>query len=338
MILSLYPLRFVRIYANIIMNGKIYGSYSKQVYRLPAFAWKCWCGCMASTFLSFKGLGMAQTKRYKPNENGKKPFFLKGVLLYILPIPILWTLFFALLNGEFRLIIVNGIAYALFLLAASIARRGFLIEREYKNSILAKAPKIKYKSIASLIITIATFFTSYFATANGLFLSILLGLVSFVGFYLYYGLDPRDDKVGELNIGVSAEDVIDITSKARGKITNIKKFQHTISDTGINTKLDSIVKETQNIITAVEENPNDLSRARKFFNVYLHRTERITAEYASNVKSKNIDSKMRANYLHLLETVEDTIHQQKERLNEDDITRLDVQIEALTKQLKNEGV
>ena len=281
---------------------------------------------------------MAQTKRYEPNKNGKKPFLLKGILLYLLPLPILLTLFFALLNGEFRLIIVNGIAYALFLFAASIARRGFVIEREYKNSILAKAPKIKYKSIASVIITVATFFTSYFATANGLFLSILLGLVAFVGFYLYYGLDPRMDKVGELNIGVSAEDVIEITSNARKRVENIKKLQNTISDTTVNTKLDAIIKETQNIITAVEENPNDLSRARKFFKVYLHRTEMITKEYASNVKSKNIDEKMRANYLHLLETVEETIYQQKERLNEDDITRLDVQIEALTKQLKNEGV
>ncbi len=281
---------------------------------------------------------MAQTKRYQPNQNGKKPFFLKGILLYLLPLPLLWTLFFALLNGEFRLIIVNGIAYALFLLGASIARRGFVIEYEYKHSILAKAPKIKYKSIASVIITVATFFTSYFATANGLFLSILLGLVAFVGFYLYYGLDPRVDKVGELNIGVSAEDVIEITSKAKDRIENIKKLQHTISDLEVNSKLDSIVKETQNVITAVEENPNDLSRARKFFNVYLHRTEKITAEYATNVKNKNIDSKMKANYLHLLDTVEETIYQQKERLNEDDITRLDVQIEALTKQLKNEGV
>jgi len=281
---------------------------------------------------------MAQTKRYEPNKNSKKPFFLKGILLYLLPLPILWTLFFALLNGEFRLIIVNGIAYALFLLGASIARRGFVIEKEYKNSILAKAPKIKYKSIASVIITVATFFTSYFATANGLFLSILLGFVALVGFYLYYGLDPRADKVGELNIGVSAEDVIEITSNARKRVENIKKLQHTISDTTVNAKLDSIIKETQNIITAVEENPNDLSRARKFFKVYLHRTEMITKEYASNVKSKNIDEKMRANYLHLLETVEETIYQQKERLNEDDITRLDVQIEALTKQLKNEGV
>jgi len=281
---------------------------------------------------------MAQAKRYKPNQNGKKPFFLKGVLLYLLPLPILWTLFFSLLNGNFRLIIMNGIAFAMFLLGASIARRGFLIEKEYKNSILAKAPKIKYKSIASIIITIATFFTSYFATANGLFLSILLALVAFVGFYLYYGLDPRVDKVGELNIGVRAEDVIEITSTAKKRIRTIKKLSSDINDNEVDMHLTSIITETEGIIKAIEENPNDLSRARKFFNVYLHRTEAITDEYAQNLKNKNIDKQMRVNYIHLLETVEKTIHQQKERLNEDDITRLDVQIEALTKQIKNEGV
>jgi len=281
---------------------------------------------------------MAKAKRYQPDQNSKKPFFLKGILLYILPLPILWTLFFALLNGDFNGIIVNGIAYALFLLAASIARRGFIIEYEYKNSILAKAPKIKYKSIASVIIAVATFFTSYFATANGLFLSILLALVSFVGFYLYYGLDPRVDKVGELNIGVSAEDVIEITSKAKERIKNIKKLKYEIADSSVSQHLDSITKETETIIEAIEKDPNDLSRARKFFNVYLHRTEKITEEFADNLKKNNIDEKMRTNYMHLLETVETTIKEQKQRLNEEDITRLDVQIEALTKQIKHEGV
>jgi 5-bromo-4-chloroindolyl phosphate hydrolysis protein len=281
---------------------------------------------------------MAHVKKYNPTKNGKKTLFLKGILLYLLPLPILWTLFFALLNGEFRLIIVNGIAYALFLLGASFARRGFVIEKEYKNSILAKAPKIKYKSIASVIISVATFFTSYFATANGLFLSILLGLVAFVGFYLYYGLDPRVDKVGELNIGVRAEDVIEITSKAKQRIKTIKKLSNEIADSEVETHLGTIINETEGIIKSIEENPNDLSRARKFFNVYLHRTEAITDEYAQNLKNKNIDTKMRKNYIHLLETVKETIIKQKERLNEDDITRLDVQIEALTKQIKNEGV
>ncbi|MCH9812795.1 MAG: 5-bromo-4-chloroindolyl phosphate hydrolysis family protein [Epsilonproteobacteria bacterium] len=263
---------------------------------------------------------------------------IKGILLYIFPFPLLLALFSALLHGDIRGILVNGMAYALFLLGATVARRGFLMEKEYKESILAKAPKIKYKTIASAIITIAVFFTSFFATANDLFLSIVLAVVAFIGFYLYYGLDPREDKVGELNIGVSAEEVIEITSVAKARIENIQKLKKSIGDLEISQQLERIIKETEQVIVSVESNPNDLSRARKFFNVYLHRTEKITQEYANNLKNENIDSTMKSNYLHLLETVESTIHEQKARLNEDDITRLDVQIEALTKQLKNEGV
>jgi len=281
---------------------------------------------------------VVKTKKYQPSQNSKKPFFIKGILLYILPLPILLTLFFALLNGDFQGIIINGIAYALFILGATIARKGFLFEIEYNKSILAKAPKIKYKSISAVIITIATFFTSYMAAGNGLFLSILLAMVSFIGFYLYYGLDPRVDKVGELNIGVSAEEVIRITGLAKDKISDIKKLKISINDPQISKELDSIIKETEHVIKTVEENPNDLSRARKFFNVYLDRTQKITKEYEVNLLKENIDKKMRTNYIHLLETVERTIHEQKEKLNEDDITRLDVQIEALTKQIKNEGV
>lgn len=281
---------------------------------------------------------MAKAKRYTPDSSNDKKLFIKGILLYVLPIPILWTLFFALLNGDFSGIVANGIGFSLFLLAATLARRGFMIENKYKKSTLAKAPKIKYKSIASVVLAGATLFTSLFATANGLFLSILLGLVAFIGFYLYYGLDPRVDKVGELNIGVNAEEVIKITNQARDRVKNIKRLEHRISDTEVSGYLNSIVKETEGIIDSVEEDPNDLSRARKFFNVYLHRTEKITEEFEDNLKNGNIDEKMRKNYLHLLETVEETIHKQKERLNEDDITRLDVQIESLTKQIKNEGV
>jgi len=139
--------------------------------------------------------------------------FIKGLLLYILPLPILLTLFLALLNGDFIAIVTNGVAYGLFLLGATTARKGFLIEKEYKDSTLAKAPKIKYKSISAVILALALVFTSYFCTSNGLFLSILLGVVSFIGFYPYYGLDPKVDKIGDLNIGVNAGDVIEITSK-----------------------------------------------------------------------------------------------------------------------------
>ncbi len=275
-------------------------------------------------------------KRYDPKK--EKITTLKGVFLYLLLIPIIITLIFAFLQGNISAIISNTISFGLFLLTASIAKRGFKVEKVYTNSKLAKAPTLPYKTTAAFMLGISTFYTSNFCTSNTFMLSIILGISAFVGFYLYYGLDPRKDKIGNLRFGANAEDVIRITGEAKEKIANLKNLKHKI-DTQISKDiLTNIIAQTQEIIDAIEENPNDLDRARKFFNIYLARTEKITTEYVDNIKNNNIDDKMRKSYSHLLTSVQQTIVQQKEKLNDDDLIKLDVQIEALTKQLKHEGV
>ncbi len=281
---------------------------------------------------------MAKAKRYNPEEDGSKPFFIKGVMLYILALPLIIALFFALLKGTSGSILTLGIATVLYLLGATIARRGFLIERSYNKSLLAKAPKQKYKTISAIVLAFATFYTSFFTTNNGLILSIVLGIVLMIGFYLYYGFDPVKDKVGELGIGVTAEEVIEITNRAKKSVEKLKKVRQRIKDPEVQNMIDSVTKETEDVIEAIEKDPNDLSRARKFFNVYLHRTEQISQEYLKNLEHDNIDETLKENFKGLLTSVTQTIAEQKVRLNEDDITRLDIQIEALNKQLKSEGV
>ncbi len=263
---------------------------------------------------------------------------MRGILLYLLPAPVLITAIVSFLRGDVSAIITNSIAFALFLLAATLARRGFLQEKLYHDSTLIKAPKLPYKTVSALFLSIATFYTSYFATDNTFILSILLGLASFVGFYLYYGFDPRSDKIGDLPVGVNAEDVIEITQNARARITKLKSLKRELSDFASKEHLQSIIWETEEIITSIEKDPADLSRARKFFKIYLARTENITEEFVENLKNNNIDEKMTANYNRLLKSVQETIKEQKEKLNDDDILRLDVQIEALTKQINHEGV
>ena len=281
---------------------------------------------------------MALAKRYDPTIDGKKPFFIKGILLYILALPLILSLFFALVSGKSAAILTLAIATVLYLLGATVARKGFLAEREYNKSILAKAPKHKYKTVSAIILAFATFYTSLFATQNSLILSIILALFFLIGFYLYYGFDPLEDKVGELGIGVTAEEVIEITGRAKKSVNHLKKIRQRVKDPEVEAMIDSVVRETEDVIGAIEKDPNDLSKARKFFNVYLYRTEQISKEYLKNLENDNIDETLRKNFKELLQSVTKTIHEQKARLDEDDITRLDIQIEALNKQLKNEGV
>jgi len=278
---------------------------------------------------------MSKAKRYGQNP---KAFTMKGILLYLLPAPILITAIFSFLHGNSAAIITNSIAFGLFLLTAALARRGFLQEALYHDSTLVKAPKLPYKTVAALFLAIATFYTSYACTDNTLFLSILLALASFVGFYLYYGFDPRDDKLDNLPAGVDAQDLIEVTQNARTRLSALKSHKSKLKNFESKEHLQSIIMETESIVSAIEKDPSDLTRARKFFKIYLARTENITDEFIENLDNGNIDDTMIKNYNTLLKSVKETIKAQKEKLNDDDILRLDVQIEALTKQINHEGI
>jgi 5-bromo-4-chloroindolyl phosphate hydrolysis protein len=235
-------------------------------------------------------------------------------------------------------IIKYGIAYALFMLGASTAKKGFDFEKLYTNSALAKAPRLPYKTIGALIIAVATFYTSLFCVDNTLFFSIVIAISSLFGFYLFYGFDPRSDKIGDLRVGVRAEDVIETTNEAKAKVESLKSFKREIKVLKTQEHLDDIIKETESIITSIEEDPNDLSKARKFFKIYLDRVGNITAEFVANLKAGNINDELSNNYDELLISMKKTIEEQKEKLNDDDILSLDIQIEALAKQLNHEGV
>jgi 5-bromo-4-chloroindolyl phosphate hydrolysis protein len=279
---------------------------------------------------------MSKAKRYdasKKNISG-----LTGILLYLLPTPILLAIIISFFGDSGISIIKYGVAYGLFILAAVVAKKGFTFEKLYKDSALAKAPRLPYKSVAALLLAIATFYTSLFCVDNTLFFSFVISLSSLFGFYLFYGFDPRSDKVGDLRVGVRAEDVIATTNDAKAKVESLKDFKTQIKDLKTKEHLDDIIKETESLITSIEKAPNDLSKARKFFKIYLDRVGNITGEFVTNLKAGNINDELSSNYDELLVSMKKTIKEQKEKLNDDDILSLDIQIEALAKQLNHEGV
>ncbi len=69
---------------------------------------------------------MSKAKRYTNKSQNVRNFTLKGILLYLLPAPILLTAIIAFLRGDVSAIITNSIAFSLFLLVASLAKRGFV--------------------------------------------------------------------------------------------------------------------------------------------------------------------------------------------------------------------
>ena len=263
---------------------------------------------------------------------------LKGVLLYFLPLPVLIATIVSLVQGNFWKTIILGSSFAGFMLAAVIARHGLKIESTFARKKFAKAPGTPYKTVAAIILGITTALTAFFATEHSLFSSILTGTAALLGFMFSYGLDPRKDKTGNISLGVSAEEVIAALEVAEIKISGLETAKRNIKNLDFKKRLDRIIKKAREILSVIEDDPRDLQRARKFLKVYLSGAERVTQKYAQTHKRDATTDTLDANFSRVLDSIEQTFTIQKTKLKENDQFDLDVQIEVLETQLKQEGI
>ena len=263
---------------------------------------------------------------------------LKGILLYLLPMPVLIAAVVSLIQGNFWKTIVLGSSFAGFMLAAIIARHGLRIESTFERKKFAKAPGTPYKNVAAIILGITTALTAYFATEHSLISSALTGAAALLGFIFSYGIDPRKDKTGNISLGVTAEEVIEALEVAEIKIDNLETAKRNIKNLDFKHRIDRIIAKARKILTVIEEDPRDLQRARKFLKVYLSGAERVTQKYAQTHKREATTDTLDANFGRVLDSIENTFDKQHTKLKENDQFDLDVQIEVLETQLKQEGI
>jgi len=284
---------------------------------------------------------MSSAKRYSPEEKALsrvKYGWLKGFLLLVLPIPLLIAAIISLMRGEMLHTLVSAVAFAGFIVSAMVAREGFKREGQYQRHRFAKAPNIPFKTIAAIFLGFSTALTAIFATNNSVLHSLLLGFAALLGFYFSYGLDPRKDKTGGVSLGVSADEVFAALEAAEIKIAGIETARKNIQNLELDQHLRNITKKAGNILETIKNNPNDLNHARKFLTVYLDGIQRVTESYAKTHRKEATTDVLDANFRRVLDLIEKTFDEQQEKLKENDRFDLDVKIEVLETQLKQEGV
>ena len=276
---------------------------------------------------------MSKAKRYNPSVNTKKRFQLeKGNFLYVFLAPLFLSIILALIQQKFSLFIFNIIAFGLFFATAKLNTVALNKEYEYHTSTLTKAPR-PLKSLTAVLLGISTLFTAWIAGGQDLVVSIPLALVSVVGYFLYYGFDPQDDKLE--NIGdISAQFVIETLATARGKLAKVEEDMKKIKDSSLHSKLRIATDKAYEILNNIEADPKDLRVARKFIIVYIDGIKKVTSSYI-NVDEADItdDTKDRLNSL--LIDIEKRFDKEILRLKQNNQFDLDVQIDVLQEQIKN---
>nr|CAA6810979.1 MAG: 5-bromo-4-chloroindolyl phosphate hydrolysis protein [uncultured Thiotrichaceae bacterium] len=285
---------------------------------------------------------MSKAKRYNPTTQEAVHsirYGLKGILLYLLPIPALIAGIISLVRGDIMGTLLTGGSFAAYMVAAHVARHGFKLEGEYKRRKIARAPKAPFKTVAATIIAVTTTLLATFGANYSIPAAVILGGAAFLGFTLYYGLDPRKDKSGNITgYGVSVEEMLEALESAEVRIKAIDAANTKINNPDYHQRLTRITDKARDILTSIEDDPTRLSRARKFLKVYLDGAQKVTESYVkSNSSHVGTTEALETDFSNVLNSIETTFSEQHDKLLSNDNFDLDVQIEVLEQQLKREG-
>ena len=280
------------------------------------------------------GWQMSKATRYDPQKKGKTHFNLKrGNFLYIFLAPLFLAIILALVERNISAFILNAIAFGLFFITAKLNTVGLTQEYKYYTTTLTKAPTVPYKLITAGMLGISTLFTSSVAGGESLITGFFLGTIAIIGYFLYYGFDPRADKLD--NIGdISADFVIETLAEARGKLASVEENMRRIKEPEVYEKLRIATDKAHEILNNIESDPKDLRVARKFIIVYIDGIKKVTQSY-TDMKEDEINADTKEKFSMLLSDVEKKFDKEIVRLKKNNQFDLDVQIDVLQKQIKN---
>ncbi len=261
----------------------------------------------------------------------------KARLLWLLPLPLIPATVITLINGQFFDLLANATSYALFVGGAILTRRGFLQEVEQQKSQFKAVKRIPYKILGGLTIAFATTLTAWAGAAYALPAALAFGVGAFIAFALLYGLEPRQQKIVIKKHDGNSQRVMEALQEAEQKIFAIEQASNNITELEMKQRLTRIVSLARDILAEIARNPDDLRRARKFLNTYLDGAQRVATNYAQSHKGGR-NHPLEDNFRRILISIEEVFGQQYQRLLENDLRDLDVQMEVLETQLKHEGL
>jgi 5-bromo-4-chloroindolyl phosphate hydrolysis protein len=262
----------------------------------------------------------------------------RGVLVFLLPLPVLFAVIVSLIKGDLTTLIINTASYGLYLAGAFLIRRGLQNTADDEHRKIAPTPKYPLKTLGAAMVAIATGWVAFIGAGYSFPIATGFGLGALIGCYLLYGFDPRRPKQATDTDGLdTTNQVVQALERAKSIIAGIDQASHKIRNPELTGRLHRITELARQILTVIEEEPKDLRRARKFLNIYLEGAQQVTEGYArthQHMESQELED----NFRQVLITIEEVFKEQQQKLLENDVLDLDVKIEVLANQLKREGV
>ncbi len=262
---------------------------------------------------------------------------LKAAALFVLPLPLMIAFVVALFTGEFgRFAAISG-SLASFYGAGLLTWRALVAEARYYLGERLDPPVVPFKMVSTFLTAVGAVLAAS-AGGYGAVGMLVFAVLAVAGYLCLYGRDPE-----RKHFDVSAVSGVDIDAvtaqlkQAYGRLQGIDAAARAIAVPEFVDRLRRITDIGKHILAEIERDPRDASRARRFLNLYLDSAERVTTEYARTHRQIR-NQPLEENFRQLLIDMENTFETQHQKLLENDLMSLDVDIEVLNARLKREGV
>lgn len=252
-------------------------------------------------------------------------------LLFFAPLPLLFRAFFKEPDG----MATSLLAFAVLILAAWLTRDGMIAQKVYAARRVARRPAIPRKLFGSALTGIGLFIAGF--SMGGVFDALIFGGLGVVLHGFAFGPDPMRDKGMEGIDEFQTERVARVVDKAENHLAEMSDAILRAGDRNLEARVAQFQITVRDMVHSVEEDPRDLTAARKYLGVYLQGARDATVKFA-DLYARTKDTNARADYEALLSDLEDNFAARTQKLLLDNRSDLDVEIDVLRDRLKRDGI
>ena len=224
-------------------------------------------------------------------------------------------------------------------LSAWLLREGLYAEAAFAERKIARRPALPRKLLAAVGAGLGTALgvAAHMGTAAELLSPVLFGISAGALHLAAFGIDPMRSK-GMEGIDTFQQDrVARVVDEAEKHLAAMTDALRRSGDRKAQDKLADFQTAARTLIRTVEEDPRDLTAARKYLGVYLLGARDASIKFA-DIYSRTRDAEARDDYLALLDDLEQNFAARSRKSLLDDRSDLTIEIDVLRERLSREGV
>lgn len=253
-------------------------------------------------------------------------------ILFIPAIPLV----FLSLNDGAQGLALGLIAAAALTGAALMLREGLKAEAAYRARKVAERPALPRKMLASALTGIGVALAAY-KNDPGVAAAVIYGAAA-VGLHVSaFGIDPLSSKGMEGVDSFQKDRVARVVEEAEKHLAAMTAAIGRAGDRQTAERLTDFQTTARTLIRTVEEDPRDLTGARKYLSVYLLGARDATIKFA-DIYANTRDEQARVDYMELLDDLDKNFAARTRKSLLEDKTDLNIEIEVLRERLSREGV